>query len=80
MSSVTIILFVISSILLGIGFFNYEEQTTSQANLSSMTTQTAQEFSTFSQAVVNYVQSVGLPLPGTNLTVSNLQAVNQQKF
>ncbi|MHB8365933.1 MAG: hypothetical protein ACYDB0_02785, partial [Acidithiobacillus sp.] len=44
--------------------------------MQQMTAQSAKEFSAFTKAAAAYVQSMGLPLPGTALTVADLQGAN----
>ncbi|MHB8365481.1 MAG: hypothetical protein ACYDB0_00495 [Acidithiobacillus sp.] len=76
MPLIALILFAFAVLIMDI---RQEQLETTQAQgtaLQQMTAQSAKEFSEFTKAAAAYIQSVGLPLPGTALTVGNLQGAN----
>jgi len=76
MPLIGIILFAIASTLIGLNISQRMEAVDQQTTLQQMTAQSAKEFAEFTKAAGEYVQSVGLPLPGTPLAVANFQSVN----
>ncbi len=76
MPLIAIILLAFTVMLIGIRQDQLMDQQAQGTALQQMTAQSAKEFSEFTNAAAEYVQSTGLPLPGTALTVSNLQSAN----
>ena len=73
MPLLAIIVFSLVSMLTSIGMAQRMETTTQNIALQQMTAQSAKEFAEFTKAAAEYIQSVGLPLPGTALTVPDMQ-------
>ena len=76
MPLIAIVLFAFTAMLMSIGQAQRMETAAQGTALQQMTAQSAKEFAEFTTAAGAYVQSIGLPLPGTALTVTNLQSVN----
>lgn len=75
MPLIAIILFAFALLIVGVNQEQLEVTQAQGTSLQQMTAQSAKEFSEFTKATAAYIQSVGLPLPGTALTVSNMQGV-----
>jgi hypothetical protein len=76
MPLIAIIVFALTALTLIIDQSQFMETQSQGVALQQMTAQSAKEFAEFTEAAAAYVQSVGLPLPGTALTVSDLQGAN----
>jgi len=76
MPLIAIILFAFTVLILGARQEQLEMTQAQGTALQQMTAQSAKQFSEFTRAAASYVQSMGLPLPGTALTVADLQGVN----
>jgi hypothetical protein len=76
MPLIAIILFAFVVLFIGVDEAQMETSQTQSTNLQQMTAQSAKQFSEFTKAAAAYIQSIGLPLSGTALTVSDLQKVN----
>ncbi len=76
MPLISVILFAFAVLIMGVRQEQLEVTQAQGTALQQMTAQSAKEFSEFTKAAAAYIQSVGLPLPGTALTVGNLQGVN----
>jgi hypothetical protein len=76
MQLIAIIVFALAALTLLIGQLQSMEMQAQGVALRQVTAQSAKEFAEFTKASAAYIQSVGLPLPGTALTVGNLQGAN----
>jgi hypothetical protein len=76
MPLIAIIIFAFAVLFIGIDQEQLEASQAQGTALQQMTAQSAKQFSEFTRAAASYVQSMGLPLPGTALTVADLQGVH----
>lgn len=76
MPLIAIVLFAFAVLIMDIRQEQLEATQAQGTALQKMTAQSAKEFSEFTKAAAAYVQSMGFPLPGTALTVGNLQGAN----
>lgn len=76
MSLIALLLFAFAVLFLEVDHANVETIKTQTIIRHQMEAQSAKEFTQFTKGVDSYVQSIGLPFPGTVFTVQSLQNVN----